>query len=93
VRHADGRVRRYTYAGDLLTSVQDERGRYLIRNEYRASRIASQEYLNGGRYAFHYKMADNDRYVQEATIALPDGRSRSIRVGDSVPQILKDLSR
>lgn len=93
VRHSDGRAWRYTYAGDLLTSIHDERGRLVLRNRYRDAMIVGQEHPNGEQYEFHYRMADNHRYVEEATVSLPDGSRRSVRPGDAVPQVLRALPR
>jgi YD repeat-containing protein len=89
VRYSDGRARRYTYAGDLLTTVRDEAGRLLIHNGYRDTRVVRQDYANGTSYEMHYAMTDSAEYATEATVVLPGGATRSFRTWDSLPEIIQ----
>lgn len=91
VTHSDARARHYTYVGDLLTRVRDEKGRVLIRNSYRDARVVRQDYSNGDSYRIDYTMAANQLYAEEARVVLPDDSVRSFRTGDSVQWIIKSI--
>jgi hypothetical protein len=88
---SDGRARRYSYEGDLMTSVRDETGRVLIRNWYRGDKLVLQEYTSGESYRMHYSVGANRYYAEEATVVLPGGSLRSFPVAESVPKFIKDL--
>jgi YD repeat-containing protein len=92
VEHPGGRARRYAYAGKLLTEVRDERGRVLVRNWYdEAGRVVRQVHAGGETYLFRYRMGANRYYVEEATVVLPGGTSRSVPTADSVTQLVKEI--
>lgn len=91
VSHADGRARRYTYDGELLTSVRDETGRVLIDNSYRRGRVVRQTYATGESCSIRYDIAFNDAYATRAVVVTPDGLTHSIRTEDFVPQWTKDF--
>ena len=91
VTHSDARARHYTYVGDLLTNVRDEKDRVLIRNSYRDARVVRQDYSNGDSYRIDYTMAANQLYAEEARVVLPDDSVRSFRTGDSVQWIIKSI--
>jgi YD repeat-containing protein len=92
VQRPDGRSRRYAYAGKLMTDVRDEQDRVLVRNWYdEVGRVVRQVHANGATYQFRYRMAANRYYVEEATVVLPGGATRSIPTGDSVTQALRNL--
>jgi YD repeat-containing protein len=89
---SDGRARRYTFAGELMTSVHDETGRRLIDTAYRGTKVAQQDYADGTRCEFGYVMARNNMYAREASVRLPDGSVRAFATADTVSQYIKDLS-
>jgi YD repeat-containing protein len=90
VSRADGRARRYTYDGALLTSVRDESGRALIANSYQKGRVIRQTYANGESCEIRYDIAPNGAYATRAVLTTPDGATHSIPTESFVPQWVRD---
>jgi hypothetical protein len=64
----------------------------LVRNWYdEAGRVVRQVHAGGETYLFRYRMAANRYYVEEATVILPAGTSRSVPTADSVTQLVKEI--
>jgi hypothetical protein len=93
VRFADGRARRYTYDGPLLTQVRDESERVLIDNAYYRGRVVRQTYANGQSCSIRYDLAFEDTHPTRAVVEMSDGTTHTVRPEDFVPRWVRDLRR
>ena len=80
-----GRERHYTYDGDQMRMITDERGHTLVRNFYVFGELTEQKFGNGAVYSYTYTRSDNRKYVDVAHVTMPDGQVKDVSVGGSVP--------
>jgi hypothetical protein len=85
VSNSSGAGRQYQYEGQLMTAVLDERGRTLVRNEYKSGKLIGQVFGNGDLYRYDYTWDPDKTYPDRIKVTLPDHRERVIAVEDSVP--------
>ncbi len=85
VSNSSGAGRQYQYEGQLMTAVLDERGRTLVRNEYKSGKLIGQVFGNGDLYRYDYTWDPDKTYPNRVEVILPDHSERVITVEDSVP--------
>jgi YD repeat-containing protein len=90
---ASGRERHYDYDGVLMTRVTDENGRVLIRNWYRQRFLQKQQFGNGGVYSYSYDWPHDEYFPRKVGVTVPDGVSRELSVGGSVPEFVRNNQR
>jgi hypothetical protein len=90
---SNGRAHHYEYSGSLMTAIVDEKGRILLRNSYQGTLLVKQEFPNDQRYAYEYQWSASGRYVDSAEILLPNGGHQTVRVGDSVPNVVRNMKK
>jgi YD repeat-containing protein len=91
---SSGRERHYEYDGiSLMRVVMDEKGRVLIRNWYSGRLLVRQRFGNGLIYSYRYDWSPNEYFPKTVWVTLPDGTTRGMSVGESVPEYLKNLHR
>jgi hypothetical protein len=90
---SSGRERHYDYDGVLMTRVTDENGRVLIRNWYTQRFLQKQQFGNGGVYSYSYDWPHDEYFPRKVDVTLPDGASRELSVGGSVPEFVRNNQR
>jgi YD repeat-containing protein len=91
---SSGRERHYEYDGiSLMRLVMDEKGRVLIRNWYSGRLLVRQRFGNGAIYSYRYDWSPDEYFPKRVWVTLPDGTTRELSVGDSVPEYLKHTHR
>jgi len=86
---SSGRQRHYSYAGILMTQIEDENHHVLLRNSYSGNFLASQDFGNGRVYSYEYTDSPDGGYAQSALVTLPDGNKVSVELTTSVPDFIK----
>jgi hypothetical protein len=86
---SSGRERHYSYDGDLMTQIQDEKGHVLLRNSYGDRRLVHQEFGNGQAYSYIYAPSPNRTYADSVKVTLPDGTTTQIEAASAVPEAVK----
>jgi len=89
VELSSGQKRHYSYNGDLLTTVEDEGQRVLVRNTYDGGRLSAQDFGKGQVYSYGYSTSANGTYSETIDVRSPDGTTTRIGAGDSVSEKLK----
>jgi hypothetical protein len=84
-----GKRRHYSYDGDLMTTIEDENHRVLLRNSYMYRRLSRQDFGNGQVYSYSYEPSANRTYAETVDVVSPDGTTVRIGVGDSVSERMK----
>ncbi|PYS11289.1 MAG: hypothetical protein DMG17_22945 [Acidobacteria bacterium] len=74
-----------------MTSIADETGQVLVRNEYENRTLIGQAFVNGEVYHYQYQNPSNHVYADTVTITMPDKTRRIISVKDSVPNYIKQF--
>ena len=88
---SSGKRRHYSYQGDLMTAIEDETHRALVRNSYLDKRLSTQDFGNGQVYFYNYQLSANGTYAETTDVTLPNGTMTRIGVGDSVSERMKQL--
>jgi len=91
VQRSSGESRHFSYDGPLMTSIADETGQVLVRNEYENRTLIGQAFVNGEVYHYQYQNPSNHVYADTVTITMPDKTRRIISVKDSVPNYIKQF--
>jgi YD repeat-containing protein len=79
-----GQKRHYSYNGDLMTTIQDENQRVLLRNTYNGRFLSAQDFGNGQVYSYSYSPSASGTYAETVEVTLPDGTTTRLGTGDSV---------
>jgi len=91
---SSGGERHYEYDRSLMTRITDEHGRVLIQNWYSSGALIRQWFGNGDEYSYRYDWAPHGYYAEDAIITFPDQTNETLlRVGDSVPNFVKNARR
>jgi YD repeat-containing protein len=65
-------VSSFTYEQGLMTSIQDETSRVLLRNRYENGRVSEQVVADGGVYHYRYVL-NREGQVEQTLVTMPDG--------------------
>lgn len=87
---SSGRERHFEYDGTLMTQITDERGHVLLHNWYESELLARQVFGNGMVFSYSYDWAADRYYPDSVVVTLPDKTKREVRVGNSVPEFVKN---
>lgn len=82
---SSGRQRHYSYDGVLMTVIEDENRKVLLRNSYQGRVVSAQDFGNGQIYSYAYTWSDNRYYAQSAEVTLPDKTVVNVGTANSVP--------
>jgi len=86
---SSGQKRHYSYNGDLMTAIEDESQRVLVRNTYDGRILSAQDFGDGQVYSYHYSRSANGFYAESVEVTSPDGTTTRMGAGDSVPATLR----
>jgi YD repeat-containing protein len=89
VTFSSGHKRYYSYTGDLMTAIEDENHRVVLRNSYTATSLTGQDFGNGQIYSYSYVPSENGLFAESAAVTSPDGRTTPIALGASVPEFFR----
>jgi len=70
-------VSSFTYEQGLMTSIQDETSRVLLRNRYENGRVSEQMVADGGVYHYRY-VANREGQVEQTQVTMPDGAGTAL---------------
>jgi len=91
---SSGHARHYSYDGVLMTTVTDEHGRVLLRNFYRSSFLVRQDFGAGHVFTYRYTSPSmGGPYAETAEVTASDGRIVTFETGESVSELVKNLSQ
>jgi len=90
---SSGRQRHYEYEGSLMTQVNDEGGRVLVRNWYNQGFLKRQEFESGVTYSYSYDWDSKSYYPAKVWVTLPDQTTKAVSVADSVPEFVRNFHR
>jgi YD repeat-containing protein len=91
VTYSSGRQRYYSYQDVLMTAIEDENRKMLLRNSYEGGVLTKQDFGNGQVYSYAYTPSSSGGpYAESVEVTLPDGTRVSVDCGDSVPGFIKN---
>jgi len=90
---SSGRARHYSYAGALMTRIEDEHRQALLINTYEGTWLARQDFGNGAVYSYGYTAPPRGGYAEHVVVTLPDGRKTDVEVASSVPDVVRHPER
>ena len=70
-------VTRFTYEQDLMTAIQDETGRVLLRNRYEYGRVSEQMVADGSVYRYRY-VVNREGDVEQTQVTTPNGAGTAL---------------
>jgi YD repeat-containing protein len=94
VKLSSGVERHYTYAGYLMTSIRDERDRFLVQNFYGNAFneiMLDRQQTEAGTYSYRYELSPNRQYVIRVAVTFPDGSTKIVEPQNSVPAFIRNL--
>ncbi len=87
---SSGHARHYSYDGLLMTVVEDENRKVLLRNSYQNGFLIRQDFGSGKIYSYSYTPSQSRTYFERVTITLPDYSVATVAPSDSVPEHVKN---
>lgn len=69
---AQGQLTRFTYDHDMMLTLEDGRGRVLLRNDYEGGRVSQQVVADGSIFRYAYRVNGSDQVV-ETIVTAPGG--------------------
>jgi YD repeat-containing protein len=87
---SSGQKRHYSYDGDLMTAIEDENHRVLLRNSYAGRILSGQDFGKGQVYAYSYAASPDGFYAESADVTLPDGTTTRIDLSSSIPAVIRN---
>ncbi len=87
---SSGHQRHYFYEGLLMTVVEDENRKILLRNSYEYGALKRQQFGNGQIYSYSYRGSPKASYAETIEVTLPDSTKINVGTGDSVPEYVKN---
>ena len=88
---SSGHERHYSYDGLLMTSIEDESHKVLLRNFYEKRALTRQDFGNGQVYSYVYTWSANGHYAMRVVVTLPDRTRITADPENSVPDRTKSL--
>jgi YD repeat-containing protein len=86
---SSGRERHYTYDGHLMTSIEDEKHKMLVRNTYRDKTMVGQDFGNGQTFSYDYSSTSGGPYADSVVVTMPSGERIEVEAASSVPEFMK----
>jgi len=86
---SSGHQRHYSYNGVLMTQIEDENHRVLLRNTYTGNFLSAQDFGNNRVYSYEYTASADGTYAQSVLVTLPDGNRTRVELASSVPDFIK----
>ncbi len=65
---SSGHQRHYTYDGVLMTVIQDENRKALLRNSYQGRVLTRQDFGNGRIYSYSYTPSIDGHYFENVEV-------------------------
>jgi YD repeat-containing protein len=87
---SSGHARHYSYDGLLMTQIEDENRKVLLRNSYQNGLLIRQDFGGGKIYSYSYTPSQSRTYFERATVTLPDNSVATVAPSDSVPEHVKN---
>ena len=87
---SSGHQRHYSYDGVLMTMIEDENKKVLLRNSFQGRVLIRQDFGNGRIYSYFYTPSIDEHYFGNVEVTQPDGTTINVGTGDYVPNIVKN---
>jgi YD repeat-containing protein len=87
---SSGHQRHYSYDGLMMTLIEDENHKVLLRNFYQNGFLIRQDFGGGRVYSYYYTPSQSGTYFGRVDVTLPDRTVITIGPSDSVPEFVKN---
>ena len=87
---SSGHRRHYSYDGLLMTLVEDENHKVVLRNFYQNGFLIRQDFGGGKIYSYSYMPSQSRTYFERVNVTGPDGSITTVDPSDSAPQWVKN---